>query len=398
MPCHVAGQPGSMEHERCLDIFHDNGLENVVKGATHDLGSTLDLLVTNNPTAVNRIEILPPFSDHNPVFTEIALSAKRAKQKQRVVPAYKRESWDRIKAALNDMHQEILEKVRTASSIDSIWTLFRDKLCEAINEHIPTITIKESMRLPWVTTRLRRLGRCRDRASKRARRYGHDLRLRSLALQLKHDHQRAMRKAYWTVIDNLISIDNEDNLLTDKRPPKQKRLFQYIKSLRKECSGVPSLKQGDRLITDTIGKAEALNDQYQSVFTKEPPGPTPDKGPSPYQAMKTPFITEAGVLKLLQNIKVDKATGPDAIAARVLQETAVDLAPVLTTIFKHSINTESVPEDWKKANVIPIFNLAPVLTTIMTSTCGYVSASCCHCGTVLQRIAIFSTFIFVESE
>ena len=63
-------------HERCLDIFHDNGLENVVKGATHDLGNTLDLLVTNNPTAVNRIEILPPFSDHNPVFTEIALSAK----------------------------------------------------------------------------------------------------------------------------------------------------------------------------------------------------------------------------------------------------------------------------------------------------------------------------------
>ena len=121
-PCHVSGQPGAMEHEKCLDIFHDSGLENVVKGATHDLGSTLDLLVTNNPTAVNRIEILPPFSDHNPVFTEIALSAKRAKQKPRIVPAYKRASWDRIKAALNAIHQEILEKVRTASSMDSIWT------------------------------------------------------------------------------------------------------------------------------------------------------------------------------------------------------------------------------------------------------------------------------------
>ena len=76
---YVSGQPGAMEHERGLDIFHDNGLENVVKGAAHYLGSTLDLLVTNNPTAVNRIEILPPFSDHNPVFTEIAPSAKRAK-------------------------------------------------------------------------------------------------------------------------------------------------------------------------------------------------------------------------------------------------------------------------------------------------------------------------------
>ena len=173
-PCHVSGQPGVVERKICIDIFHDNGLENVVKGATHDLGSTLDLLVINNPTAVNRIEILPPFSDHTPVFTEIALNAKRAKQKPRVVLAYKRASWDRIKGALNDIHQEFLEKVRTASSIDSIWTLFRDKLCEAINEHIPARTTKESMRLPWVTMRLRRLGRRRDRASKRARRNGTD--------------------------------------------------------------------------------------------------------------------------------------------------------------------------------------------------------------------------------
>ena len=73
------------------------------------------------------------------------------------------------------------------------------------------------------------------------------------------------------------------------------------------------------MITVSMGKVEALNDQYQSVFTKEPPGPIPDKGPSPYQGMEYPFITEAGGLKLLLNIKVDKATGPDAIAARVMR-------------------------------------------------------------------------------
>ena len=301
------------------------------------------------------------------------------------MPAYKRASWDRIKAALNAMRQEILEKVRTASSIDSIWTLFREKLCEAINEHIPTRTIKESMRLPWVTTSLRRLGRRRDRASKRARRNGHDPRLRALARQLKHDHQRAMRKAYWDFIDNLISIDNEDHLLTDKRPPKQKRLFQYIKSLRKECSGVPSLKQGDRLITDTIGKAEALNDQYQSVFTKEPPGPTPDKGPSPYQAMEDHFITEAGVLKLLQNIKVEKATGPDAIAASVMQERLQSTWLLSSPPSSSTQSTPSkVPEDWKKANVIPIFKKG---SKYSSSNYRPVSLTCISCK-VMEHIMV----------
>ena len=256
-PCHVSGQPGAMEHERCLDIFHDSGLENVV--------------IPSGPCSGTRY-------------------------------------------------------VRSSTSTSR----------------------QEPSRRACVSTRLRRMGRRRDRAIKRARIHCHDPRVRALARQLKHDHQRAMRKAYCDFIDNLISIDNEDHLLTDKRPPKQKRLFQYIKSLRKECSGVPSLKQGDRLITDTIGKAEALNDQYQLVFTKEPPGPIRDKGSSPYQTMEDPFITEAGVLKLLQNIKVDKATGPDVIAARVMRETAVDLAPVLTTIFTHSINTESVPDDCRR--------------------------------------------------
>ena len=131
------------------------------------------------------------------------------------------------------------------------------------------------------------MGHNETQTAGKASRQSEQPRLRALACQLKHDHQRAMRKAYWDFIDNLISIDNEDHLLTDKRPPRQKRLFQYINSLRKECSGVPPLKQGDRLITDTIGKAEALNDRYQSVFTTEPPGPIPDKGPNPYQPWKT---------------------------------------------------------------------------------------------------------------
>ena len=147
-------------------------------------------------------------------------------------------------------------------------------------------------------------------------------------------------------------------------------------------STIPEARDG--LITDTIGKAEALNDQYQSVFTNEPPGPIPDNGPSPYQAPEDPYITEAGVPKLLQNIKVDKATGPDAIAASVIRETAVDLAPVITTIFTHSINTESVPEDWKKANVIPIFKKG---SKYSPSNYGPVNLTCISCK-VMEHIIV----------
>ena len=62
-----------------------------------------------------------------------------------------------------------------------------------------------------------------------------------------------------------------------------------------------------------------------------------------------------GVTKLLQNLKPHKAPGPDNIKPLVMKETASTIAPALTAIFKKSLDTEEVPEDWRTANVTPIF-------------------------------------------
>ena len=51
-----------------LDILVDHGLTQVIDQPTRG-DNTLDLLVMNNPTLVNRTEILPGISDHNIVFT-----------------------------------------------------------------------------------------------------------------------------------------------------------------------------------------------------------------------------------------------------------------------------------------------------------------------------------------
>ena len=66
-------------------------------------------------------------------------------------------------------------------------------------------------------------------------------------------------------------------------------------------------------------------------------------------------INEAGVRKLLQNIKPHKAAGPDNIPARILREAANNLAPAMTILFQASIDQGTLPDDWKTANVAPIF-------------------------------------------
>ncbi|KAL8622565.1 hypothetical protein ACOMHN_009199 [Nucella lapillus] len=101
----------------------------------------------------------------------------------------------------------------------------------------------------------------------------------------------------------------------------------------------------------------------------------------PVWASNTPpmddiHITAHGVLKLMENLNPNKATGPDGISPQVLKELAKELAPGLTAIFQSSLTTGSVPADWKDAHVTPIFkkgekynpaNYRPVSLTCVTS-------------------------------
>jgi hypothetical protein len=61
------------------------------------------------------------------------------------------------------------------------------------------------------------------------------------------------------------------------------------------------------------------------------------------------------VLNVLLNHDTNKATGPDGILPRLLKETAHQIAPSLCSLSNQSFNGGSLPEDWKLANIIPVF-------------------------------------------
>ena len=61
------------------------------------------------------------------------------------------------------------------------------------------------------------------------------------------------------------------------------------------------------------------------------------------------------VLKLLEKLKVNKATGLDNLPSKFLKLVANILAPSLTFMFNQSISTGIVPTEWKLARVTPIF-------------------------------------------
>ena len=164
--------------------------------------------------------------------------------------------------------------------------------------------------------------------------------------ELKADCQRCSREAKANYTEEVINNIEDGNT---------KKFWNYIKSLKKDSCGVAPLKDNGTLISDAKGKAEVLNRQYTSVFTDEDTSNIPDLGPSPHPPMSDINVTTEGVEKLLKKLNPSKASGPDNIHPKVLKELHSELAPGVTAIFQQSFRQGTVPQQWKTANVTPVF-------------------------------------------
>ena len=111
------------------------------------------------------------------------------------------------------------------------------------------------------------------------------------------------------------------------------KITQVILVIYQEQHGVAPLMNKDGFLQSyPTKKAEILNQQFQSVYTKEDPGSIPDKGPSPYSSMENIKVNPNGVKKLLKDIRPFKASGPDGIPTFLLRAAAEELAPMLIVI------------------------------------------------------------------
>ena len=152
-------------------------------------------------------------------------------------------------------------------------------------------------------------------------------------------------------MDNLIEFVDPDQ----QHRPRQKRFWSYIKSLRKDTGGVAPFKDNGRLHADPKEKADILNRQYESTWTRGGKTSITVQDGNPFPSMKNIQVTNEGITKLLQKLNPGKASGPDLLPARILKEFAAELSPYLSPIFQRSFDTGTVPKDWRTGNVTTIF-------------------------------------------
>lgn len=115
--------------------------------------------------------------------------------------------------------------------------------------------------------------------------------------------------------------------------------------------GVAPLKFQNQLHSDSQSKVGVLLEQFSSVFTREQPSTPPPMTGNVKDPISNIIISESRIKKLLSDIRVSKAAGPDSIPNKIL----CDCVPSLSLIFQKSLDTGCLPTDWPNANVAPIF-------------------------------------------
>ena len=105
-------------------------------------------------------------------------------------------------------------------------------------------------------------------------------------------------------------------------------------------------------------------------------------------------FTEEKIKGAIDKLKEHSAAGPDEIPPRILKELRDKLALPLRILFKRSMEARIIPDDWRQAEVTPIFkkeskaepaNYRPVSLTAVT-------------GKVMERIVKEAMMQHVESN
>ena len=151
------------QHREFLELIRDHGLEQMVTEPTR-LNNTLDLILTNTPGLVPRVETVMGVSDHEIVYCKYNIAVEKTKQRPRWINLYNKPDWDGMKEAMRILHSSLAEEEGNPTT-EGLWTRFKEAYLQAEETYVPRKRACPKCSKPWVTPDIKKL------INKRARVY-----------------------------------------------------------------------------------------------------------------------------------------------------------------------------------------------------------------------------------
>ena len=284
----------------------------------------LDLVITNVPSQVVNISVLSPaesglITDHSVITFNLKTSVKAVPKVKRTVFDYRKGNFNGLRTALEGIN--LCEVIESEVDINHGWLKWKEIFLDAVRKNIPIRTIK-CVKFKELRARVKQLVS-----------YNRAHFFQSLDADLHTNPKR-----FWS----LFKLKTKDSTVPGN-----------VSLGASESDSAPV-----RSASCPQDIAKVFNDYFASVLN------TDDDQTNSFIFSSTtlcePTLSELSlspedVLVCLRTLDVDKATGPDGISPRLLMETAHQIALSLCTLFNRSLDNGFLPEEWKLANIIPVF-------------------------------------------
>ncbi len=340
-----------------VELLHDHFLEQLNTTPTRG-NNTLDIVLTNIPNKVKICEILSPvqaelFTDHNIIAFELSMCYNQLPKICRTVYNYRQGDFAGLRSALECLNLDSL--ITTDNNINHDWQQWKKEFLEAVSQYIPSMRVKGRNYVPWMNSTI--LRNIKKKNSLRLR-----IKKSPKPTEYLVEKFKTLRSSIKRMLRNCRSIYFDS--ICSSRGPNPKRFWSLFK-LNNKSRNIPEklsakVTETERIFADNPADIAALfNNYFTSTFTIDPKievsSPDALPGQSDNTIIENITLSEADVFSVLYNLDINKAQGPDGIPARLLKETARQIAPSLTLLFNKSLSTGVLPRDWKLANVVPVY-------------------------------------------
>ena len=242
-----------------LEIAEDHNLIQVIDKPTRG-NNILDLCFVTHPSFVANKEVIAGISDHDAIFVKAKITPKATRPPRRKIFLYTKADFSAINEKITAFGSKLTEEYVAAIDTEKLWQEFQDVLQSAIDSHIPSKMSSTRYNLPWVDSTVRRSIRKKQRLYNKARKSGSRVAWEKFK-HLRRSIDKKIKKAHQQYVHEVIG----ESLKSENTKP----FWSYIKSKKQEVFGISTLLSGDHLVSLASEKAQALNNQFCSVFTKE---------------------------------------------------------------------------------------------------------------------------------
>ena len=144
--------------QQLLGIIGEHCLTQVVIISRRN-DKTIDLLFTKAPSPVNRVKRMHPIgqADHDIVYIEYDIKAKRIKQASRKIYLYKRADMVCLKHHIAQFEDAYLSEDHGDISVKDMWVKFKTSFVEAVKRFIQSKMTKSKYSVPWIDGTIQQL-------------------------------------------------------------------------------------------------------------------------------------------------------------------------------------------------------------------------------------------------